>query len=238
MSLVSALPDSHLYEPLDAKYVIPARYGAPLHKNRHLLRHQKDLTTLNAVLWDNCFQVTFSASKPSRHNTTRRGSTVPLRRKQMGNLTASPKFPIRLTEGVTYRGRYLQRSWLTEVVTYRGRDLQRLWRTEVVTYKGRYLQRSLLTEVVTYRGRYLQRSLLTEVVTYRGRYLQRSLLTEVVTYRGRYLQRSLITEVVTDRSRYLQRLNSQLNAIFLFYFLFSFFIEKRYSFPRKICISY
>ena len=69
VSLASALHDSHSLEP-GTPIRDSSQVRGPLHKRTvPSLRHQKDLKTLNAVLWDHRFQAACSASKLSRHNT-------------------------------------------------------------------------------------------------------------------------------------------------------------------------
>ena len=93
VSLVSALPDSYFHEPRDAKFVIPARCGAPFHKITVPPKRPYHFKRCALRPW---FKVPSSASKLSRHNTiyyaeVPRFLTGPT---QMGNLTASQNFPL------------------------------------------------------------------------------------------------------------------------------------------------
>ena len=98
---VSALHNSHSHAPRDAKYVVPARYGASL--------HQITVPSLNTKktlpLYTLCSETMVQSSPSQQVNLAaqhtiyqRRGSAVPYGPKQMGNLTASPKFPITLID--------------------------------------------------------------------------------------------------------------------------------------------
>ena len=100
MSLASALHNSHSHQPRNANTWFQPGAGPLTQNNSPFLRHRKNLTTLNAVLWDNGSKFpSQQVNLAAQYHILRR---VPRGPKQMGNLTASPNFPLHFKQKNIY----------------------------------------------------------------------------------------------------------------------------------------